>query len=110
MRMSVSLSQFRASLGAHAKGLSDAELQERLDYMYRFADSFYDWWHERKDGAFSDAYTGGYVSDLHDDTERSIEKIKATQPHVYLLTPEREVREGLRQIAKEQYENKRKRK
>lgn len=109
MRMSVSLSQFRAALGSHAEGLSDADLQKRLDYMYRFADSFYDWWYERKGGA-SECITGAYVSDVYDDTERSIEKIKATEPHVYLLTPEREVREGLKQIAKEQYENERKRK
>jgi len=110
MRMSVSLTQFRAALGSHAKGLSDADLQKRLDYMYRFADSFYDWWSERKGGAMMYGDTGAYVSDINDDTDRSIEKLQATQPNLYLLTPEREFVVEMRKYAKEQHENKRKQK
>ena len=102
--MAVTLAQFRTSLGSHADGLSDVELQKRLDYMYRFADSFYDWWHERK-GGDSECITGSYVRDMDDDTDRSVERIKATEPNTYLLTTwDRQKTEEMRQIAKEQYE------
>ncbi len=106
--MAVTLAQFRASLGTHADGVSDTELQKRLDYMYRFADSFYDWWHERKGEEFVTFACGGgsrYLRDHYDDIDRSVEKIKATEPRTYLVgTWDREKVEEMRQIEKEQYE------
>lgn len=106
--MAVTLAQFRTALGSKAAGVSDAELQKRLDYMYRFADSFYDWWHERKGEEFVTFAGGGgnkYLRDHYDDIDRSVEKIKATEPNTYLLgTWDREKAEEMRQMQKEQYE------
>lgn len=106
--MVVTLAQFRTALGSKAAGVSDADLQKRLDYMYRFADSFYDWWHERKGEEFVTFSCGGgsgYLRDYYDDIDRSVEKMKATEPNTYLLgTWDRTKAQEMRQIAKEQYE------
>ncbi len=89
--MSVTLAQFRTSLGNKAKGISDAELQKRLDYMHRFADAFYVWWDERKGGGV-EAITHAYTADVDTDTVRDIERIKATKKDVHLLPqPEAEL-------------------
>jgi hypothetical protein len=82
--MSVTLAQFRSSLGAQARGVSDAELQKKLDYMYRLADAFYGWWDERKGGGV-EAITLAYASDTQADSVRDIERIKATRKSVHLL-------------------------
>lgn len=80
----VTLAQFRTSLGKQAEGLSDEEVQKRLDYAYRFSESFYDWFNERK-GTGVEAISGAYASDARADAVRSIERIKATRKDVYLL-------------------------
>ena len=106
--MAVSLQQFRTALGSKAAGVSDAELQKRLNYMYRFADSFYDWWHERKGEEFVTFAGGGsnkYLRDHYDDIDRSVEKIKTTEPNTYLVeTWDRAKAQGMGKVAKEQYE------
>ncbi len=82
--MPITLAQFRASLGKLAEGLSDEEVQKRLDSAYRFSEGFYDWFSERK-GTGVEAITGAYASDVNTDAGRNEERIKATQKGVYLL-------------------------
>ncbi len=82
--MPITLKQFRAALGKLADGLSDEEVQKRLDFTYRFSEGFYDWFSERK-GTGIEAFTGAYMSDVRDDILRDVERIKATKRDVYLL-------------------------
>ncbi|MFZ2886368.1 MAG: hypothetical protein WA021_00945 [Minisyncoccia bacterium] len=69
--MPVSLEEYRQSLVnvKCAEGLSDVELQRGLDYTYRFANAYYDWWHDRK-GSAIDIFGGGYVFDGILEAER----------------------------------------
>lgn len=65
----VTLDEYRKALGTRAEGLSDAELQKRLDYAERFADAFYEYWHKRKDYG-CEPLTGKYTLDIAADAER----------------------------------------
>ena len=82
--MPITLKQFRVALGKLADGLSDEEVQKRLDFTYRFSEGFYEWFTERK-GTGMEAFTGAYMSDVRDDVVRDVERIKTTQKDVYLL-------------------------
>lgn len=82
--MAVTLAQFKASLGKLADGLSDEQIQERLDFTYRFSEGFYDWFSERK-GTGVEAITGAYTSDVKADSERDAVRIKAMRKVVHLL-------------------------
>ena len=82
--MPITLKQFRAVLGKLADGLSDEEVQKRLDFTYRFSEGFYEWFSERK-GTGIEAITGMYIGDMRADIMRDVERIKATQKDVYLL-------------------------
>ena len=64
--MSVTLAQFRASLGKLAHGLTDEEVQSRLDFAYRFSEGMYEWFSERKGGGV-EAITLAYASDTRAD-------------------------------------------
>lgn len=69
--MPVSLKQFRTSLGKHAAGVSDEELQGKLNYMDHAADVMYAWWEERKE---EPRHT---TTDIHaPDMERVLEGIR----------------------------------
>ncbi|MFZ2886718.1 MAG: hypothetical protein WA021_02750 [Minisyncoccia bacterium] len=61
--MPVSLKEFRTALGTHAEGISDDELQQRLDYMDHAADVMYAWWQERKEEP-RHATTGIHAPDM----------------------------------------------
>lgn len=103
--MPITIAQFRASLGKLAEGLSDAEVQTRLDFAYRFADGFYDWFSERK-GTGTEAITGMYASDAASDALRDEERMKATIKDLYLLPQaNQELMEGMIQLAKENEKN-----
>ena len=82
--MPITLKQFRESLGKLAHGLSDEEVQKRLDFTYRFSEGFYEWFSERK-GTGIEAFTGMYIDDMRADIVRDVERIRATQKDVYLL-------------------------
>ena len=82
--MAITLAQFKASLGKLADGLSDEEIQKRLDFTYRFSEGFYEWFSERK-GTGVEAITGAYISDVRADAIRDVERIKATRKGVHLL-------------------------
>jgi hypothetical protein len=61
--MPVALSDFRHALGERAVGLSDDELQSKLDYMDRLADVAYAWWEKRR-GTAIDTATGHFYMDV----------------------------------------------
>ncbi len=82
--MAITLAQFRTSLGKSAESLSDEEVQKRLDFAYRFSESFYEWFSKRR-GTGIEAISGAYISDVRADALRSIERIRATRKNVYLL-------------------------
>ena len=82
--MAITLAQFRASLGKLANGLSDEEIQKRLNFTYRFSEGFYEWFSERK-GTGVEAITGAYTLDMRSDAIRDVERIKATKKSMYLL-------------------------
>ncbi|MEK7606274.1 MAG: hypothetical protein AAB458_01620 [Patescibacteria group bacterium] len=82
--MAITLAQFKASLGKLADGLSDEEIQKRLDFTYRFAEGFYEWFSVRK-GTGVEAITGAYVNDAMADSERDAVRIKAMRKAVHLL-------------------------
>lgn len=82
--MSVTLKQFRTALGKLANGLSDQEVQKRLDFVYQFSEGFYEWFSERK-GTGIEAFTGAYMSDVRTNIMRGVERMKATKKDVYLL-------------------------
>ncbi len=67
--MPITLEQYREAPGESARGLPDGELRKRLDYTYRFAEAYYDWWKERK-GTATDVIGGGYVYDRILEGER----------------------------------------
>jgi hypothetical protein len=82
--MAVTLAQFKASLGKLADGLSDEQIQERLDFTYRFSEGFYDWFSERK-GTGVEAITGAYVTDVRADSEHDLQRVRAMKKEVHLL-------------------------
>ncbi|OHA22109.1 MAG: hypothetical protein A3H57_04815 [Candidatus Taylorbacteria bacterium RIFCSPLOWO2_02_FULL_43_11] len=82
--MAITLTQFRASLGKLADGLSDEQIQERLDFTYRFSEGFYEWFSERK-GTGVEAITGAYTSDVRADTARDFERVRAMKKGIHLL-------------------------
>jgi hypothetical protein len=80
----ITLAQFKASLGKLADDLSDEEIQKRLDFTYRFSEGFYEWFSERK-GTGVEAITGAYMSDSRTDSERDLQRTRATRKEVHLL-------------------------
>lgn len=75
----VTLNEYRKALGTRADGLSDAELQKRLDYAERFADMFYEYWHKRKDYSFC-PLTSRCSLDMATDAERYGREVAAGRP------------------------------
>ena len=75
----VTLNEYRKAIGSRADGLSDAELQKRLDYAERFADAFYEYWHKRKDYNFC-RLTGKCLLDMATDSERYEREMAAGRP------------------------------
>lgn len=82
--MAITLTQFRASLGKLAEGLSDEEVQKKLDFAYQFSEGLYDWFKERK-GTGIEGITGAYIGDMRADMVRDIERIRETKTGVHLL-------------------------
>lgn len=74
----VSLEKYRQALGRLADGLTDAELQERLDYTYRFMEGLYGWWNDRKDYGYSTM--GKYSIDTVTDLDRQERDHKMGKP------------------------------
>lgn len=82
--MAITLAQFKASLGKLADGLSDEEIQKRLDFTYRLSEGFYEWFSERK-GTGVEAITLAYAGDAMADSNTQRERIEAMQKGVHLL-------------------------
>ena len=82
--MAVTLEQFRSALGNEADGLTDAEIELRLEYTKKFAECFYDWFSKRKGGGV-EAISLRYMIDAQQDSERRRDWLVSTLKGVHLL-------------------------
>ena len=82
--MPITLNQFREALGKLADGLSDKEIQNKLDFAYRFSESFCQWFSERK-GTSVEPITSAYMADIMADIKYWTERTKFLIKDLYLL-------------------------
>jgi hypothetical protein len=82
--MPVTLNQFREALGRIADGLSDKEVQNQLDFAYRFSESFCQWFYKRK-GTSVEPITSAYMADILADIQYCTERTKFLIKGLYLL-------------------------
>ena len=83
--MPITLNQFREALGKLANGLSDKEVQNQLDFAYRFSESFCQWFSERK-GTSVDPITSAYMADIKADIENWTQRTRFLIKDLYLLS------------------------